>query len=88
MPLAFSLAMSAYNWSIVVGGELMPAFWNRSLRYQNPTTCVSYGRPYRLPFSCQPAAAGPTCLTVEAVWEVMSATRPDRVWVASRPRPG
>ena len=39
MPAALSLASSDSSWAIVVGGEVMPALANRSLRYQKPTTC-------------------------------------------------
>ncbi len=60
MCAALSLASSESSWAIVVGGVVMPALANRSLRYQKPTTCRSYGTPYCLPLTCQPAAAWPS----------------------------
>ncbi len=62
MPADFSLAMSALSSSIVFGGAVMPAFSNRSLRYQKPTTWSENGTPYCLPSTCQPPAAAPTWL--------------------------
>src|ERR1039457_391028 len=60
MCAAFSFATSASSWSMVVGGVGMPARGNRSLRYQNPTVCRSWGTPYCLPFTCQALAGSPT----------------------------
>jgi hypothetical protein len=40
-PFAFSLASSDSSAAMVVGGAVMPACWNRSLRYQMPTACRS-----------------------------------------------
>src|ERR1035441_9265664 len=49
MLAAFSLATSASSWASVAGGDVIPALVKRSLRYQNPTTCRSYGIPNCLP---------------------------------------
>src|ERR1700733_13395564 len=38
-PAALSLASSDSSCAIVVGGVVMPALANRSVRYQKPTTC-------------------------------------------------
>ncbi len=38
MPAVLSFVSSASSWLSVWGGVVMPAFWNRSFRYQKPTT--------------------------------------------------
>src|SRR3954454_4561017 len=58
MPASLSFWTSALRSSSVLGGSVMPAFSNRSLRYQKPTTCWLYGAPYCLPSVCQPWAIG------------------------------
>jgi hypothetical protein len=54
---ALSLASSDSSWAMVVGGDVMPALANRSLRYQKPTTCRSKGTPYCWPVDL-PAGRG------------------------------
>src|SRR5580693_2656419 len=87
MPAALSLASSDSSWAIVVGGEVMPALANRSLRYQKPTTCWSYGMPYCAPLTCQPAAAWPSSVIQLDVSELRLASLPEVNWVASWPPP-
>ena len=65
----------------------MPAFSNRSLRYQKPTMCRLNGTPYCLPSTAQPSAAEPIVLTSPASGLVMSITLPERICVASWPPP-
>src|SRR6266851_586676 len=87
MCAAFSFATSALSSVMVVGGLAMPALVNRSLRYQKPTVCRSYGTPYCLPFTCQALAATPSWLIQLEVYGVRSVSLPDGTWVASWPEP-
>ena len=72
---------------MVVGGVVMPALANRSLRYQKPTTCWSYGTPYCFPLTCQPAAALPSVPIQPDTYWVRSVSLPDWIWVTSAPPP-
>src|ERR1051326_4102182 len=76
MPLARNLASSFTRSVMVAGGVVMPALANRSLRYQKPTTCRSYGMPYHLPLVCQAVAGTPSCPTQLETSEEMSASFP------------
>src|SRR5579864_1583262 len=87
MPGALSFASSATSWATVVGVEVMPALANRSVRYQKPTTCWSYGIPYCCPLTCQPGAALPTSLIQLDTYWVRLASLPDWTCVASPPPP-
>src|SRR6516164_5388161 len=87
MPCARSAASSASSSGMVVGAVLIPACWNRSLRYQKPTTCRSYGTPYHFPFVCHAVAGVPSELIQEDTWLEMSASFPDWTWVACCPLP-
>src|SRR6185437_244781 len=85
--MGLSLALSDSSSGMVVGGVVMPALANRSLRYQKPTTCWSYGTPYCFPLTCQPAAALPSVPIQPDTYWVRSASLPDWIWVAPAPPP-
>src|SRR5215467_5529747 len=87
MPCARSWASSDSSWGMVVGGLVIPAFWNRSLRYQKPTTCRSYGTPYHFPSVCHAVAGLPSEPIHEDTSLEMSASFPDWTWVACCPLP-
>src|SRR5215470_569815 len=87
MPCARSWTSSDSSWGMVVGGLVIPAFWNRSLRYQKPTTCRSYGTPYHFPLVCHAVAGLPSVPIHEDTSLEMSASFPDWTWVACCPLP-